>query len=477
MQNSNLLIQSATELAAGLRAKRYTSRQLVDAHIERIEQVNPVINAVVACRYEQARSEADAADAKLAQGRDALPPFHGVPCTIKENFAFAGMPHTAGLMARRHEVATSDAPAVARLRAAGAIPLGVTNTPELCMWMETHNQIYGRTNNSYNPRRIAGGSSGGEGAIIGAGASPFGLGADVGGSIRMPAFFNGIFGHKPSPGLVPNTGQFPLVQGEVGRYCVTGPLARRAEDLWPLMKILAGPDGIDQVCTETLSGDSADVDLSRLRVFAMADNRWQNISRDMYNAHCRAADSLAKNARESHWISQSKLRHSFEIWSAMLEAAQPTPFGVDLGGGKRVSAITELIKLGFGRSAHTLPALALALAERVPMPRRYLQLGLKLRDELIELIGADGVLLVPTYPRVAPRHRWPMLRPFDFAYCGIFNVLGFPVTQVPMGLNDEGLPLGVQVVGIPGNDHLTIAIAMELERQHGGWVPPWTTIK
>ena len=138
-----------------------------------------------------------------------LPPLLGVPCTIKENFAFVGTPQASGLLARAHIVNDHDAPAVARLRAAGAIPLGVTNTSELCMWMESFNKVYGITNNPYDPTRTVGGSSGGEGAIIGSGASPFGLGADVGGSIRMPAFFNGVFGHKPSPLLIPNGGQYP----------------------------------------------------------------------------------------------------------------------------------------------------------------------------------------------------------------------------------------------------------------------------
>ena len=176
-----------------------------------------------------------------------------MPCTIKENFAFVGTPQASGLLARAHIINDHDAPAVARLRAAGAIPLGVTNTSELCMWMESFNKVYGITNNPYDPTRTVGGSSGGEGAIIGSGASPFGLGADVGGSIRMPAFFNGVFGHKPSPLLIPNDGQYPAATGEADRILGTGPLCRRAEDLELLVRVLAGdqahrlrdPAGVD----------------------------------------------------------------------------------------------------------------------------------------------------------------------------------------------------------------------------------------
>jgi fatty acid amide hydrolase 2 len=139
----------------------------------------------------------------------SLPPLHGVPCTIKECFALVGHAADVGLPARVGLRPSADAPAVTRLRDAGAIPVGVTNVSELCMWMESFNRVYGRTNNPYDPSRIVGGSSGGEGAIVGSGASLFGLGSDVGGSIRMPAFFNGVFGHKCSAGLIPNSGQYP----------------------------------------------------------------------------------------------------------------------------------------------------------------------------------------------------------------------------------------------------------------------------
>src|SRR5262249_8717417 len=152
---------------------------------------------------------------------------------------------TGGLYARRGKPATRDATAVKRLRAAGAIPLGVTNVSELCMWMESANTVYGRTSNPYDLARTPGGRSGGEGAIVGAGASPVGLGSDVGGSIRMPAFFCGVFGHKPTGGLIPNTGQFPIAENDALRYLTTGPLCRRAEDLWPIVRTLAGPDGED----------------------------------------------------------------------------------------------------------------------------------------------------------------------------------------------------------------------------------------
>ncbi|MFA5938005.1 MAG: amidase [Sinimarinibacterium sp.] len=470
------LRMSATQMAAALRDGKTTSRILVDAHIARIEAVNPRINAVVQRRYDAARAEADAADRRLrgANGKTALPPLLGVPCTLKENFAFAGYPQVSGLVARKAAIADRDAPTVARLRAAGAIPMGFTNTPELCMWMETHNRVYGRTGNAYNEAHTAGGSSGGEGAIIGAGGSPFGLGADVGGSIRFPAFFNGVFGHKPTPGIVPNTGQHPLPQGAMNRNCVTGPIARRAEDLWPLLNVLAGPDGEDPLCAHgALKGDPAAVRLDRLRVLSLPDNGRRRVAGDLRMAQQRAANWLGEQGRGLHLPRLRHLRNSFEIWSALMHEAQPQPFAAQLGQGRRIPVIREMIKWGAGASVHTLPALVLAAIESLPLPHaRYARLGRQLREDLIEAIGDDGVLLFPPYTRAAPRHNWPMTTPFDFAYCGIFNVLGFPVTQVPLGLNRRGLPLGVQVVGVPGNDAVTIAVAQALEKRFGGWVLP-----
>ncbi|HEV2062045.1 MAG TPA: amidase family protein, partial [Solirubrobacteraceae bacterium] len=186
--------RSAIALAAAIRAREVSSREVVEEHIAVLERMQPRTHALARDCFEAARRAADDADART--DADTGPPFHGVPCTIKESFAVKGMPNSAGLVARRDHVAEQDAPAVARLRAAGAIPLGVTNTSEMCMWIESSNHVYGRTNSAYDERRAAGGSSGGEGAAVGSGGSPLGLGSDIGGSVRLPAFFNGVFGHK-----------------------------------------------------------------------------------------------------------------------------------------------------------------------------------------------------------------------------------------------------------------------------------------
>ncbi|HSQ63462.1 MAG TPA: amidase [Polyangiaceae bacterium] len=474
---SPLVLQSATRLAQRIRDGEITSAEAVEAHVARVRAVNPRLNAVVAERFEAAREEARRADEKTrTTPKGALPPLHGVPCTIKEAFALTGMPNSGGLVARRHVRASADATTVARLRAAGAIPLGVTNVSELCMWVESSNKVYGRTNNAHDEGRTCGGSSGGEGAIVGAGASPFGLGSDVGGSIRMPAFFNGVFGHKPTGGRVPSSGQFPNTTGDALLYVTTGPLARRAEDLPLLLDILEGPDGVDSRCKAWPKKSVEDVSVEGMRVLVVEGNGRLKVSRDLLAAQARAADALARRGARVEKVEIEGLRRSLEIWSAMLGTAEEVSFRDRLADGAPLSLSRELAKWMIGRSNHTLPALVLAAIEGVTklapaQTGRFVAMGRALRSELAERIG-DGVMLYPPYPTVAPRHHEPLLAPMKFMYTCIFNVLEVPVTQVPLGLDARGLPLGVQVVGAHGNDHVTMAVAMELERQLGGWVAP-----
>lgn len=475
---NELLTLSGSRLAAMIRARDVSSADVVEAHIEQIRMVNPRLNAMVADRFDEARAEARRADELLRdEGAASLPPFHGVPCSIKECFALTGMPQTSGLVARRGYRAPSDATAVARLRAAGAIPLGVTNISELCMWMESSNKVYGRSNNPYDPRRIVGGSSGGEGAIVGAAGAPFGLGSDVGGSIRMPAFFNGVFGHKPTGGLVPNTGQYPMPIKDVARYCTTGPFARRAEDLMPLMRILAGPDGKDGGCTDYPLGDSASVRIDELSVVCIEDNGAIPVSNDLRQVQWRVAEALQARGARVRWETVPKLKKSLDIWSAMLTAAEGDEFATLLGNGHPVSAIAELGKWLVGRSEHTLPSITLAGIEKIPKwtpgrTRRFAAMGRELRAGLVDLLGPSGVLIYPSYASVAPFHHRPLLFPICWSYTAILNVMEMPSTQVPLGLDAGGIPLGVQVASIHGHDHVTIAVAEELERAFGGWVVP-----
>ncbi len=478
-----LCTMSGVRLARMIREREVSSCEVVEAHIEQIRRVNPALNAVVRDRFDAARQEARSADERVRSSAPGeLPPFHGVPCTIKECFALEGMPNTGGLRSRAGLTAGADATAVARLRRAGAIPLGVTNVSELCMWMETDNRVYGRTNNPYDPSRIVGGSSGGEGAIVAAGGSPFGLGSDIGGSIRMPAFFNGVFGHKPTGGLVPGSGQFPISHGAALRYLTTGPIARRAEDLWPLLRIMAGPDGIDSGCRAFDLGDPAAVDPRRLRVLSVETNGRVDVDRELLEAQRKVCGRLAGLGAAVEPAEFPSLADSFEIWSSMLSAAGGPSFASRMGGGPEVDPLFELIRWAFRRSDHTLPAIGLAAIEKIPrlLGRRrdaFVARGLALRDEMATRLGSDGVMLYPSYPTVAPRHHRPLFPPFRWVYTAILNALELPATQVPLGLGSEGLPLGVQVTAAHGNDHLTVAVAVELERAFGGWAPPVSAVR
>lgn len=474
---NDVLLSSASALARRIRAGQTSSVDVVEAHIERLQRVNPVINAVVADRLEVAREEARGADARVAAGEEDLPPLLGVPCTIKECFEVEGMPWTAGHVPRVGRRGATDAEGVRRLREAGAVVLGVTNVSELCMWLETSNRVYGRTNNPYDPTRIVGGSSGGEGAAVGSGLAPFGLGADVGGSIRMPAFFNGVFGHKPSGGLVPNSGQFPIAENEALRYLTTGPLARRAEDLMPLLRVLAGPDGVDTGCEPMDLGDPDSVDLSGLRVLQMPGDGRTRVHRHLRDAQERAAQHLERLGATVVREPLRELRHGVEIWSAMLDGAGGQKFDVTLGDGRPVRLARQLALWSIRRSPHTLPALGLAGLERLSgvtasQLGRFRAMGEELRQELERRLAGNTVMLYPSFPEPAPRHYVPLLRPLRFGYTALLNVMQLPATQVPLGLSRRGLPLGVQVVGAHGQDHRTIAVARELERGFGGWVLP-----
>jgi fatty acid amide hydrolase 2 len=468
---------SAVELAAAIRERRASAREVVEAHISLLERVNPRINAVVVPRYDAARREAEAVDARVgaAEDPDSLPPLLGVPCTIKETIGIEGMPHSAGVVARRDHRCRRTAPIARRLLDAGAILLGLTNVSELAIWVETDNRVYGRTSNPYDPVRTAGGSSGGEAAAIGSGGSPIGLGTDLGGSIRLPAFFNGVFGHKPSLGLVPLTGLYPPAPGDSAGLVVSGPLARRADDLMPLLRIISGPDGEDPLCRPAQLGDPAAVSLHGLRVAVGRSGKLARASRELAEARERAAGALAAAGARVERVSTHGLGRALEMYLTALRTsagvsgrevlaragAPPLTWRAALRPGGPHTAATRMM-LGLERLARLTPE---------PRTRRVLAAGDSLVRELRTTIG-DGVLLHPPAPAVAPRHGRLLGRLWWAPPMVAFNLAQLPVTQVPLGLGRRGLPVGVQVAAGPGRDHVSIAVALELERVFGGWVPP-----
>ena len=470
--------RSAVSLAAAIRARELTAAEVVEAHIARHERAAPTINALAQDRFAQAREEAQAADERVrtAAVPEALPPLLGVPFTVKESIAVAGMPQSAGLVARREWRSELSAPPVQRLLDAGAIALGVTNTSELTLWIESVNRVYGRTRNPYDERRAAGGSSGGEGAAVGAGASPFGLASDIGGSIRIPALFCGVFGHKPSSGLVPTTGNYPPSDGENSRMLGIGPIARRAEDLIAILRIVAGPDGADPYARAMPLGDPDDVSLEALRVVITEGTSWRPMSRALHDAREAAAGALAAAGARIERVTLRSWRGALLPFLTTLQAGAGSSTGELLtAAGARAPTARSLLTPG---GHHTMSTRLTLSSELLPAPdpdsaraQKLLRQGRDLAEELTAAIG-DGVLLHPAHRRSAPRNGSTVGRPWLLTPSAMFNLAGVPVTEVPLGRDRRGLPLGVQVAGGPGRDHLTIAAAMALERAFGGWTPP-----
>ncbi|XP_056604586.1 fatty-acid amide hydrolase 2-B [Triplophysa dalaica] len=478
-----LLTLSAAQLAQKIRRREVTSVEVVQAYIDRIQEVNPLLNAIVKDRFSSALLEAAQADKKIEEkgGEDVLKhqfPLLGVPITVKESFSLQGMPNAAGLISRANTISSVDAPVVGLLKRAGAIPIGVTNTSELCMWLESNNHLYGITNNPYNLERIAGGSSGGEGSIIGGGASVIGLGSDIGGSIRLPSFFNGIFGHKGTRGVVSNDGQMPEFSGLHDDFVSTGPMCRYAEDLLPLMKIMAGPNA-DKLSL------SQKVDLRKLRYFTVVDDGGSHLTTAVDNQLIEAQKRVVASFEADlgvtvKQVSFPQLKYAFQIWDTFLalpdkDGKPCTPFVELMAEGRSVWLVWEVIKRIFGRSEHTVAAIGLALYEKThsKVPSQFiLRQKEELQREMDELLGTDGVLLYPSHPFIAPKHHHPLFIPSNVAYTGIMNILGLPVTQCPLGLSKEQLPLGVQVVAGKFQDRLTMAVALYLEKTFGGWRDP-----
>jgi fatty acid amide hydrolase 2 len=475
---SSLTERSAVDLARAIRGGETSSREVVEAHIERLERTHARLNAVVVDRYDAARQDADEADelVRTTSDPDALPPFHGVPCTIKESIAMKGMPNCAGLVSRSAWRAPENAPTVQRMIDSGAIPLGVTNTPELCLWIETENRQYGRTHNAYDMTRTAGGSSGGEGAVVGSGGSPLGLGADIGGSIRLPAFFNGVFGLKPSPGLVPSTGQFPVTETETAAMMLTiGPITRRAEDLMPMLRVIAGPDGIDPYVREMPIGDPADAPIKGMKILLSEDTSYIKVSRELRAARERAAEALEARGATVELTSLRSMKRALELYLAVLklEAGVSVRDLIIAEGSAHVTVRGGLKRKGPHTRALRLLLMSEWMTGKLPQGRLAKSAAARqaFAQELVDAIG-EGVLLHPTHPRVAPKHGQTIGKPWLLTTTAVFNLAGVPVAQIPLGLNDRGLPLGVQAAAGPGRDHVAVSVALELERVLGGWVPP-----
>ncbi len=478
--------KGAFELAALIKAGQVTAEKVVQAHIARIKMVNPYLNAVVITRFDEALEEARQIDAQLAEGQK-VGLLAGVPFTVKESISVKGYPITFGSVYRKGLIAQKDATAVSRLKNEGAIVLGITNTPECCFWVECYNNVYGRTNNPYDLSRTSGGSSGGEAAIIGAGGVPFGIGSDIGGSIRMPSAFCGIFGHLPTSGRVPIDGHPPYdyqhetTQHEttpLARFLKIGPMARKAEDLLPLLAILEGNAEAEAFKTnqeKLLRSNWKDT-----TVYLCADPHidFASTVSDELQAEVRKVGELlqAEGATLRH-MEKDVFRHAFLIWQTLVKQGSSNTVSDVFGNGHKVSLLKQTLLNAVGKADITLPGLMLCLSERLfqlseKRSKRYQQEGEELKSMLSTLLDEKALLIMPVYPTVAPKHYMPLMQPASWNYTSPFNAIDFPATSVPTGLNADGLPLSVQVIARHGNDVLALQAAQLLQQRLGGWVPP-----
>ncbi|GAB4443387.1 MAG: amidase [Anaerolineae bacterium] len=462
MSNNELVYTSATSLAQAIRERKVSSAEVVAAHLDRIEAVNPSLNAIVQLASETARAQAKAADAALARGQ-LIGPLHGVPVTIKDALETAGLISTGGTLGRATYIPPQDAPVVARLRAAGAIILGLTNVPEMSYGYESDNLIYGRTNNPYDLARTAGGSSGGEAAIIAAGGSPLGLGGDFAGSIRVPAHFCGIAGLRPTPGRAPGTGYLPMLGGLVGMLSQNGPLARYVEDLSLMLPIIAGADGRDPRVVPMPLGDPSQVNLKNLKVAFYTENGIVPPTSETAGAVKAAAQVLAEAGLTVVEDRPPCLEQSTELFLALLSA--------DGGAGMDMAlqmAGTQQVHPALQGLLESMRPHALSAAEFMGLWYRWDMW----RSVLLSFMERYDVILSPVCAYPAMPHGTTGQHLAAFSYVQTYSLTASPAVVVRAGVSPEGVPIGVQIVPRHWREDVALAVAQQIETALGGWQRP-----
>jgi amidase len=475
---------TAAELTQAITDREISSRELLDQLLTRADQVNPALNAIVAWDIDRARAAAAAADDATARG-EAAGPLHGLPMTVKDTFETQGLVTTAGAAELAHYVPQADAVTVARLKAAGAIVFGKTNTPLYAGDWQTYNDVYGRTNNPWDLSRTTGGSSGGAAAAVAAGLTPLELGSDIGGSIRNPSHYNGVYGHKPSWGIVPTRGHIPgppgaLVETDIG---VAGPIARSVADLRLALGLLAGPLPQDAVGWRLeLDPGSGLGDVRELRIATVFGEGTDvtPVSADVRaNLDSFAARLAGAGARVEAVALPVPLAEGFRAWRDLT-----LPI-IGLGLPEHVYA--ELAKLENAPGDDPELVIGRAMTSRF---RTWMQANQRRQHQRAAWAGFfeqyDAVLapVMPTaaFPHDTDRPMAERLLDVDgvmvphFAAAAWVGAIGgalLPVVTLPTGPGPAGLPVGVQVIGPFLGDLRLLRIAELLDAAAGpGFVPP-----
>jgi len=475
--SDEIIFMSAAKLAGMIRAKKVSALEAVEAYIQRQLAVNDKLNAVVMNCYERARKEAKALDAKAASG-EFVGPLHGVPMTIKDSLDTEGVISTGATVGRQQYIPSKDATVVARVRKAGAILLGKTNTPEFTLGglagiSTASNLLYGASHNPYDLTRSTSGSSGGAGAIVAAGGSAFDIGSDWGGSIRGPSHNNGIAGIKPTSVRVPRTGHIVDYGGIFDLWQQLGPMCRRVEDLMLITPIISGPDFHDASCAPVPWADPAKVDLKKLKVAFVTDNGAAGnaaTDEDTKKTVRQAADWLRSA------VASVQEDHPQDILMDLNEARRKLTMGdawqfyqrlADKWGTKNFSpSVKERMK---NMQPLTSAQVVEAWEQQDEAKSRMLD-WMRSYDVLLVPVANKPAQVIDVDPAIASGFGGPGT---GWQYTGVFNSTGWPVVVVRCGSSADGkLPIGVQVVAAPWREDLCLAVAAHLESKSGGWKKP-----
>jgi Asp-tRNA(Asn)/Glu-tRNA(Gln) amidotransferase A subunit family amidase len=463
------MFASITETISRYRAKQISPAEVVVAHLDRLQRLQPKLNAFVHLDAESALARARNAEAAISRGEPSKP-LTGIPLTVKSNLDVAGWPCPAGSLLRKDYVPTVDAPLVARLESAGAILLGNTNAPEFLMAYETDNLLTGKTSNPWNLAYSAGGSSGGEAAAIASGCSMGGVGSDGGGSIRTPAHFCGICGLKPTPGRIPGTGHFPPCTGAFSWLGVVGPMARTVADLRLLFEVIAGPDPGDALSAPVALRKIEKRQLHGLRIGILENPELGRATPETLSAIRRAAQHLCDLNYRVEPLTLKQLDRALELWWFF--------FG---------PCVADLIHDGArGQEPSLSPMLQHYLdvcAAEPPVTLESFQRACNERDllraDLLRQLCDIPILLSPVSTAPAFKHSEGTYQPGSphnyrdtMRFCQWLNLAGFPGLSLPFGHSPEGLPINVQLIGRPYEEELLLAVAESLEQARGPWCGP-----
>lgn len=461
----DLVFSSLKYLSDGIRRRSFSSVEVVRAHLDRIGAINPSVNAVVQLDPEKALQEARECDEELSAGR-VRGVLHGVPVTLKDTFETAGLISAAGTLGRAAHMPSQDATVAGRLRRAGAIILGKTNTPEMGLGIETDNLVYGRTNNPYDLDRSPGGSSGGPSAAVACGLSPLDIGTDGGGSIRVPAHFCGLAALKTTTGRIPAGGHFPPPFGPAAALVSLGPIARFVADLSLVLPLLVGQDWRDPSAVDALLGDPRGVEIAGLNMAFYVSDGNRPPDPETSDALLMAIEALGEAGAEVLESEPPRIGDTLDLHLVLAVLDHPTVGQwIEMAGTEELHPWTEagIVYMRAAGEAFTIEDLAAAHYDWA-----------EFRSDLLRFIADFDCLVSPVAAFPALPHGEALSgENFDaFSYSLLHNLTGWPVTVVRVGSTSAGMPIGVQVAAAPWCEHVTLRVAEFLETALGGWRAP-----